>query len=214
MPVPLAGSASGCARTGTSTPNTGVRTAAPTRSAYRSSSGWQTSATHAGSSSGRVVSISTSRPSGPVNRSRWYAPGRSRSSSSACATAVPYPTSHRVGASAWYASPRARLRRNARWLAARAADPIVVYVSDQSTDSPSRRHSASNAFSSSTVSSSHSSMKLRREIAVGFFRAASSTGAAGGRQSLSYGNDGSGRTPYTFCTRRSVGSPLSSQPIG
>ena len=36
-------------------------------------------------------------------------PGRSRSSSSACATAVRNPTSHSVGASAVYASPRARL---------------------------------------------------------------------------------------------------------
>ena len=30
----------------------------------------------------------------------------------------------------------------------------------------------------------------------------------------SYGSEASPRTPYTFCTRRSVGSPLSSQPIG
>jgi len=41
---------------------------------------------------------------------------------------------------------------------------MVAYVNDQSTDSPSRRHSSSNAFSSSTVSRSHSSMKLPREM--------------------------------------------------
>ena len=88
-------------------------------------------------------------PSAWWKRSAWYAPGISRSSSSACATAVRKSTSHSVGASAWYASPRARLRRNARWLVRRAAVPIVVYVSVQSTESPSRRHSASNACSSS-----------------------------------------------------------------
>ncbi|GAB3815946.1 hypothetical protein GCM10027605_64170 [Micromonospora zhanjiangensis] len=91
--------------------------------------------------------------------------------------------------------PRARLRRNARWLVARAARPIVVYVNDQSTDSPSRRHNASNTCSSEAVSRSHSSTKLRREIAVGSARRASSTGASGGCQSGSYGNAGSHRTP-------------------
>jgi hypothetical protein len=42
----------------------------------------------------------------------------------------------------------------------------VEYVSDQSTDSPSRRHSCSKTFSSVSVSRSHSSMKLRRLIAM------------------------------------------------
>ena len=57
---------------------------------------------------------------GRWKRNAWYAPGISRSSSSACATAVRKSTSQSVGASAWYASPRARLRRNARWLVRRA----------------------------------------------------------------------------------------------
>lgn len=130
-----------------------------------------------------------------MNRSRWYAPGRSRSSSSAWATAVAKPTSQSVGASAWYASPRARLRRNARWLVARATRPIVVYVSDQSTDSPSRRHSASKTCSSAAVSRSHSATKLRRSIGVGSLRRSSLTGVAGGCQCGSYGSDGSQRTP-------------------
>ena len=63
---------------------------------------------------------------------RWYAPGRSRSSSSAWATAVRKVTSHRVGASDWYASPRARLRRKASWLTRCALASIVWYVCDQS----------------------------------------------------------------------------------
>jgi hypothetical protein len=42
---------------GTSTPNSGVRTVVPKRSLYRSSSGCATSATQAGISSGRVVSL-------------------------------------------------------------------------------------------------------------------------------------------------------------
>ena len=117
--------------------------------------------------------------------------------------------SHSVGASAVYASPRARLRRNARWLVTRASYPIVAYVYDQSTDSPSRRHSSSNATSSTAVRCAHSSMKLRREIGRG-----GSKGLSGTENDGSYGCAGSHRTPYTFCTRRSVGSPLSSQPIG
>jgi hypothetical protein len=67
---------------------------------------------------------------------------------------------------------------------------MVVYVIAQSTDSPSRRHSASNAFSSSTVSRPHNSTKLRREIDTAGFG-----GVAGGCQSGSYGNAGSHRTP-------------------
>ena len=59
MPVPLSGSASGCGRTGTRTPNNGVTTSFPNSGLYRSSSGWATNATQAGISSGRVVSIST-----------------------------------------------------------------------------------------------------------------------------------------------------------
>ncbi len=48
MPEPFSGSASGCARTGTGTPNNGVVTCWSNRDWYRSSSGCATSATHAG----------------------------------------------------------------------------------------------------------------------------------------------------------------------
>ena len=98
--------------------------------------------------------------------------------------------SHSVGASAWYASPRARLRRNARWATRCALSPMVMYVIDQSTDRPARRHSASNTFSSSVVSCAHSSTKLRREIASAGFG-----GLSGGTNDGSYGSDGSQRTP-------------------
>ncbi len=57
MPEPLSGSARRWATTGTSTSNSGVRTVLPNSGWYRSSSGWATSATQAGSSSGRVVSM-------------------------------------------------------------------------------------------------------------------------------------------------------------
>ena len=70
MPEPLSGSASGWATTGTSTPNSGVRTVVPNSGWYRSSSGWATSATQAGSSSGRVVSMSTGPPA-PAKAIRW-----------------------------------------------------------------------------------------------------------------------------------------------
>ena len=99
-------------------------------------------------------------------------------------------TSHSVGAIDTYASPRERLRRNARWLIARAVASIVWYVCDQSTERPPRRHSASNAFSSSAVSVSHSSTKLRREIA-----SCCLPGFSGGVNSGSYGRLGSQRTP-------------------
>jgi hypothetical protein len=36
----------------------------------------------------------------------------------------------------------------------------------------------------------------------------------GGWNPATYGTDGSQDTPKKFCTRRSVGSPLSSHPIG
>ena len=99
----------------------------PTSEVNRSSDGFTTRATHAGISSGRVVSITTSpAPSTRGNFTAWYAPGISRSSSSAWATAVRKSTSHSVGASAWYASPRAKFRRNARWDTRCAASPIVA----------------------------------------------------------------------------------------
>ncbi len=88
-PVPFSGSASSCATIGTSAPNSGVTTVVPTSDRYRSSVGFTTRATHAGISSGREVSISTEpSPSARANRMRWYAPSISRSSISACATAV------------------------------------------------------------------------------------------------------------------------------
>src|SRR5665647_1732764 len=109
----------------------------------------------------KIGAPSSAVPTG-WNATRWKCPGYSRASSSACATAVWNVTSHSPGASAWYASPRARLRRNARWAAVRALSSIVWYVWFQSTDRPSRRHSASNCCSSWTVSCPHSSTKLRR----------------------------------------------------
>ena len=67
----------------------------PTSSAYRSSDGCTTSATQAGSSSGRVVSTVNC-----PNASEYHAPSTSRSASSACATAVPKSASQSVGPSA------------------------------------------------------------------------------------------------------------------
>ena len=94
-PVPLSGSTSRCASTGTSAPNSGVRSEEPTSPAYRSSEGCTTSATQAGSSSGRVVSTVNC-----PNASEYQVPSTSRSSSSACATAVPKSASQSVGPSA------------------------------------------------------------------------------------------------------------------
>ncbi len=99
-PVPFSGSASSWATIGTDTPKSGVVACWPKSGWKRSSSGWATTATHAGSSSGRVVSISSGAPSGPVKTSLWYAPGSSLSVSSACATDVFMSTSHSVGDSA------------------------------------------------------------------------------------------------------------------
>jgi hypothetical protein len=132
------------------------------------------------------------------------APGRSRSSVSAWATAVPNVVSHDVGASARYASPRARLRRNAFCDAARDSGPIVVYWWFQSTDNPSSRHSSSNARSSSAVNREHNSVKFLRDTAA----------CAPGSKFGSYGSVGSHVTLKKFCTRRSVGRPLSSHPMG
>ena len=74
-----------------------------------------------------------------------------------------------------------------------------------------RRNTSSNARSSSAVSRSHSSMKFGRETATSSpgLRSSASTSKRG-----SYGNEGSQRTPKKFSTRRSVGNPLSSHPIG
>src|SRR5262249_53547790 len=104
-------------------------------------------------------------------------------------------TSHAVGASAWYTSPAARPRRNARCAARWAGAPIVVYVVVQSTDRPSRRQTASYACSSIAVSRVHSSTKLRRDIRIGgCLRSAAVRGGIGSGISGSYGNDGSQRT--------------------
>src|SRR6202020_121642 len=87
-----------------------VCTEDPNRGRYRASSGCATSATQAGSSSGRVVSIHTG-PVGEWNEIRWNAPATSRSSSSARAPAVWEVTSHSVRASARDASPRGQVRQ-------------------------------------------------------------------------------------------------------
>src|SRR5579864_2722111 len=98
-PVPLLGSALSSARTGTDWLKIGVRTFVPTNSRYRSSLGLTTTATHAASSSGRVVAIGSSRPSsaknGIVVKSVWT-PGLS--STSAWATPVWHSGHHNVGA--------------------------------------------------------------------------------------------------------------------
>src|SRR6202161_4949849 len=91
-----------------------------------------------------------------------------------------------------------------------ARSPIVVEVIDQSTDKPSLRQRTSKARSSVSVRRRQSWTKFGREIETGSF----SDGSAGGSKSASYATDGSQRTPKWFCTRRSVGSPLLSQPIG
>ena len=71
-PVPFSGSASSWATIGTSAPNSGVTAVLPTSDRYRSSDGFVTSATHAGTSSGRDVSISTCpEPSASGNRTWW-----------------------------------------------------------------------------------------------------------------------------------------------
>ena len=67
---------------------------------------------------------------------------------------------------------------------------MVVYVIDQSTESPRQRHSSSNFFSSSTTSVSQSSTKFWRLIGIARF-----SGFSGGTNSGSYGSDGSQRTP-------------------
>jgi len=59
------------------------------------------------------------------------------------------------------------------------------------------------------VSWLQSSTKLGRDTAIGC-----RLGHTGGSNAGLYGSDGSQRTPKWRCTRRSVGRPLSSQPIG
>ena len=71
MPAPLSGSAAGWATTGISTPKTGLVTVVPKSAWYRSSSGCAISATTAGTSSGRVVSMKSGSPSGRWNATRW-----------------------------------------------------------------------------------------------------------------------------------------------
>ena len=142
MPVPLAGSASRWVSTGTGTPNSGVVTVPPASAGVplvvrvrdqRHAGGQQLGPggghRHRRSPSGGRGTRAGSNgrpPRGPPAR-----PGPPR-----CRNV----TSHSDGPSARYASPRARLRRNARCDTARAASPMVRYWVDQSTDSPSRRH--------------------------------------------------------------------------
>ena len=71
-PVPFSGSASSWATIGTGTRNTGVSAVVPTSGAYRSSAGFTTSATQAGMSSGREVSISRRPPPPSMSKAmRW-----------------------------------------------------------------------------------------------------------------------------------------------
>ena len=67
---------------------------------------------------------------------------------------------------------------------------MVAYVIDQSIDSPRYFHRCSNAFSSSTVSLMHSSMKFGRDTGTCCL-----SGFSGGWNVGSYGSDGSQRTP-------------------
>ncbi len=96
-----------------------------------------------------------------------------------------------------------------RWLVRRLRSSIVAYVRPQSTERPTRRHRSSKARSSSDVNWWQSAMKLGRLTGT-----SSLPGFSGGTKAGSKGRDGSHVTPKTFCTRRSVGSPLSSQPMG
>src|ERR1019366_9090053 len=115
--------------------------------------------------------------------------GISRSSSSAWATAVRNVTSQMVGPSARYASPLARLRRNPRCAVAREFSSMVWYAVDQSTDSPTRRQTCSNAGSSRSVRRWQSVTKLRREIATG---SPARRGGGGGRRAEGGGGGGGG----------------------
>jgi hypothetical protein len=118
-------------------------------------------------------------------------------------------TSHRVGDSARYAWPASSSFRNPTCDTCRALVPIVVYVCDQSTDSPSSDHSSKYFSSSIVVTTAHCSTKFGREIGIGCFG-----GGSLGVKSGSYGSDGSHVMPSMSWTRRSTFSPLSSHPIG
>ena len=59
IPVPFSRSTRALGKMGTGTRNSGVTARFPNRSPYRSSSGWAATPTHAGSSSGRVVAITS-----------------------------------------------------------------------------------------------------------------------------------------------------------
>ena len=190
MPLPFSGSASGCARIGTRAPNSGVITRCPNSGWYRSSSGCATSATQAGISSGRVVSISIVAASRPKR--------------DAVIGARPFPILElglRDRRPEVHVPQRRRLelireaaieqaeKRELRHALRRAADRRVRHrpVDRQAEVAPQR----SNAFSSSTVSLAQSSMKFGRDTAIGGFGGVSGGGVNDG----SYGSDGSQRTP-------------------
>ena len=130
---------------------------------YRSSSGCATSATHAGISSGRVVSISIVPAVLAVERDRGgTAPSRLAILDLGLRDGGPevdVPQRRRLGLVGEPSAQQPQERDAAR--SAASARRSSCRCSVQSTDSPSRRKSASNAFSSSTVSRSQSSMKLR-----------------------------------------------------
>ena len=177
MPVPLAGSANGWAYTGTLAPKTGRTGDRPINAAYRSSSGWQTSATHAGSSSGRVVSTSTAMPSAPVKRSRWYAPvapgpparpapprcRTSRPTATAPRRCTPHPGRGCAG------TPAARWRGRARrWSCTGRTSRSSTRAGATAPRTPARPRS---------VCRVHSSTKLRRAIGTWFSGSAASPAA-------------------------------------
>src|SRR5205807_1942095 len=80
-------------------------------------------------------------------------------------------------------------QRGAHGRADELAVAVVVGVGDQSTESPTRRQTSSNAFSSISVSRLQSSTKLRRETGICL------VGLSGGSKDGSYGSEGSQRTP-------------------
>jgi hypothetical protein len=135
---------------GTVWPKIGTATSSPTSVSTRSSSGWMNSATHAGSSSGRVVAISTASTASvevtaKVMSLKWLA--RSASSVSTCEIAVSHSGHQIAGASLRYCRPRSVRSMNESWLSRWTAGEIVWYVCDQSIEMPSWRISSVNSAS-------------------------------------------------------------------
>ena len=197
MPVPLAGSASGCACTGTSTPKSGRahRARRPGRRTARRRGGRPAPRRPAAAPAGWCRS-STSRPSGPGTAAggrRRAAPGPpARPARPRCAK----PTSHSVGASAVVRLAAGQVAQE-RPLRGRPGPPapIVVYgqrpVHRQPEPPPQRLERLLVLDGQPLAQLDEVAPGDRRRIA----RAASSTGVAGGCHAGSYGSDGSQRTP-------------------